>query len=112
MASVPLESRYISVLALGELTRGIAMMVDRDQARAELYRDWLLAVRAQYAGRVIGIDTGVAETWGMMTAYSRTSPVADALLAATARFHGLVLATRNRRDFQGLGIEVFDPWTE
>jgi len=112
MASVPLEMRYISVLALGELTRGIALMLDRDQARAELYRDWLLAVRAQYAGRVIGIDAGVAETWGMMTAYSRTSPVADALLAATARFHGLVLATRNRRDFQGLGIQVFDPWTE
>jgi predicted nucleic acid-binding protein len=109
--SAPLPTLFISVLSLGELTRGIALMLKRDLDRAEFYRDWLLAVRRQYAGRVLAVDAGVAETWGMMSATGSLA-VADALLAATARMHGLVLATRNRRDFENLGVEVFDPWTD
>jgi predicted nucleic acid-binding protein len=35
----------------------------------------------------------------------------DMLIAATASAHGLTLATRNKRDFDGCGIAVFDPFT-
>ena len=111
IASVPIATRYISVLSLGELTRGIALMLKRDASRAEFYRDWLVAVRQHYAGRVLAVDARVAETWGMMSATGSLA-IADALLVATARMHGLVLATRNRRDFENLGVEVFDPWTD
>lgn len=34
----------------------------------------------------------------------------DMLIAATASAHGLTLATRNKRDFDGCGIAVFDPF--
>ena len=86
-------------------------MLKRDASRAEFYRDWLVAVRQHYAGRVLAVDARVAETWGMMSATGSLA-IADALLVATARMHGLVLATRNRRDFENLGVEVFDPWTD
>jgi len=33
------------------------------------------------------------------------------LIAGTAKVHELTVATRNVRDFDGLGIDVFDPWT-
>lgn len=111
LASVPIDARYISVLSLGEIARGIASLEARDRPRAETYRGWLHVVRQHYAERALAVDGDVAETWGVISA-ARSLPIVDALIAATARAHALVLATRNRRDFQDLGIEVFDPWTD
>lgn len=34
----------------------------------------------------------------------------DAMIAATAKVHGLTVATRNVADFQALGFEVFNPF--
>lgn len=33
------------------------------------------------------------------------------MIAATARVHNLTVATRNTRDFETLGVEVYDPFT-
>ncbi len=38
-------------------------------------------------------------------------PIKDSLIAATALIHGLVIATRNRIDFEKAGIEIVDPFT-
>jgi predicted nucleic acid-binding protein len=35
----------------------------------------------------------------------------DAMIAATARIRGLIVATRNVRDFRGLAVKVFNPFT-
>ena len=35
--------------------------------------------------------------------------VADGFIAATALEHDLTVVTRNVRDFEGLGVEVFNP---
>ena len=37
-------------------------------------------------------------------------PPLDAILAATAKYHRLTIATRNTKDFEGLGIELVNPW--
>lgn len=111
--SMPIKMRYISVLSLGELTRGIVLMLDRDKARAELYRDWLVHVREQYRERTLPVTGPIAELWGANEGFlRRTLPTSDVLIGATAHQHGLVLATRNKRDFMDLGITLFDPWTE
>lgn len=34
----------------------------------------------------------------------------DAQIAAICRVHGATLATRNIKDFQGIGLELLDPW--
>jgi predicted nucleic acid-binding protein len=62
-------------------------------------------------GRILGIDTAVADRWGRMVAVAgRPLPAIDSLLAATAAQHGLVLVTRNVRDFAGLQVQLLDPW--
>ncbi len=40
----------------------------------------------------------------------RKIPVIDSLLAATARCHGLTIATRNVGDFRHCGVPVINPW--
>jgi len=37
-------------------------------------------------------------------------PIKDSLIAATALVHGLIVATRNRDDFQKSGIRVINPF--
>lgn len=40
----------------------------------------------------------------------RVLHLGDALIAGTARAHGLSIATRNVRDFDGLDVKVTNPW--
>jgi len=40
----------------------------------------------------------------------RPVPPVDGLLAATAKVHGMILATRNTVDVDGLGAEVVNPF--
>lgn len=56
----------------------------------------------------MAIWTGEAR--GRLAAGGRVAHQADALIAATAWRHGLVLATRNVRDFEGFGIALINPF--
>lgn len=73
--------------------------------------DWLQAELPRFfAGRILNLDSPTADRWGRLVA-AAGRPAIDSLLAATAAHHGLSLVTRNARDFEGLGIEVINPWT-
>lgn len=110
--ATPVEALYISVLSMGELTRGLVQMLDRgNRDRAEYYQAWLIKIREQYRDRMLPIDAPVAETWGMLTS-AAALPVADALILATARMRCYTIATRNTRDFANRGVKVFNPWTD
>jgi len=63
---------------------------------------WLSEVVSGFGDQLLPVDAAVAEEWGRMYAV-RPVPVIDALLAATAKAHGLTLVTRNEADLAGLG---------
>jgi predicted nucleic acid-binding protein len=52
-----------------------------------------------------------AELLARLRASGRAMPVKDSLIAATALVHDLVVATRNRADFEKAGVVVTDPFT-
>ena len=109
-AARPASTLFLSVLTLGEIRKGVEAVADA-QRRMRL-NDWLAAdLPAFFTGRILGIDTAVADRWGRMVATAgRPLPAIDSLLAATAAQHGLVLVTRNVRDFAGLPVQLLDPW--
>lgn len=74
--------------------------------------DWLEAdLPAYFQGRILPVDQSVCERWGRLLARAgRPLPTIDSLLAATAATHGLCMVTRNTRDFEGLGVDLFNPW--
>ena len=37
-------------------------------------------------------------------------PMIDALIAATARVHGMTVVTRNAKDFELAGVQVLNPF--
>ena len=107
----PATTLYLSVLTLGEIRKGIEG-VD-DEIRRQALLDWLETdLPTFFTGRILSIDGAVADRWGrLIAAAGRPLPVIDSLLAATALEHDLVLITRNIKDFSGLPVQIFNPWS-
>ena len=88
IAGQSLKTLYLSAISLGEFHKGVTVMAE-GRRKAQL-RAWLTTgLTPLFAGRVL--------------------PVTPAI-AATAMEHGLILVTRNVRDFDGLGVAAVNPW--
>ncbi|WP_247736622.1 type II toxin-antitoxin system VapC family toxin [Thauera aromatica] len=107
----PPTTLHLSVLTLGEIRKGIEG-VD-DEIRRQSLTDWLKTdLPTFFTGRILSIDGAVADRWGrLIAAAGRPLPAIDSLLAATALEHDLVLVTRNVKDFFGLPVQIFNPWS-
>ena len=107
----PPATLHLSVLTLGEIRKGIEGV--GDEVRKQSLIDWLETdLPTFFTGRILDVNGAVADRWGrLVAAAGRPLPTIDSLLAATALEHDLVLVTRNTKDFAGLPVEVFNPWT-
>ena len=108
------DRAFISVASIAELRRGAALMAAG--RRRDALAAWLTEeLPARFAGRIVPIDPAIAERWGDLLAQARLGGLAlsvmDGFFAATALARGLVLATRNTKDFVSLGVPLFDPWS-
>ena len=67
-------------------------------------------------GRILGFNVPVAHVWAeqehILEKAGRRIPVENSYIAATARRHGLTIATGNDRDFRRPGLKVFNPFRE
>ena len=100
---------YLSVISLSEIRFGIESM-ERGRKRSN-FEQWLESdIPRMFSGRLIPVNGRVADESGrmlaLMKANNRRPDLADALIAATARVHGLDLATLNYKDFDGLPVEL------
>ncbi len=100
---------FLSVLTVGEIRRGIDNIRRRESASAAALDAWLAALVALHSSRVLPIIEPIAEDWGRMSSPDPL-PVVDGLLAATAKFHGLTLVTRNVDDVTTTGVPVLNPF--
>ena len=98
------------MLTLSELRKGIEGVPDAERRMA--LTDWLETdLPVFFAGRILSVDSQVADRWGRLVAVAgRPLPAIDSLLGATAAHHGLSMVTRNTRDFTNMGLDVINPW--
>ena len=104
---------FLSVASLAEVRRGIELM--SAGKRRERLALWLTEdLPARFEGRILQIDSRIADSWGVVMARGQKAGVnvgtLDAFFAATAEVHGLTLVTRNVRDFLKLGVRLLNPW--
>lgn len=106
------DDLFVSVLTIGEIAKGIALLKDGRKKRT--LQVWLQTLERHYADRLLPIDLETSRIWGELTAAAqkagRTISASDDLIAATARRHGLHLMTRNTTDFEPSGVLLFNPW--
>lgn len=109
-ASVPAEDLYLSVVTIGEIQRGIALLQRRgEHQQAARYEAWFAATKSGFADRLLPIGVAEAEEWGQLDARDPVS-MADGLIAATARVRGWTVVTRNVKHFESTGVRILNPF--
>lgn len=104
------DEMWISVVIPLEIRKGVHLVRQKDPAFAEELDTWLVnTVLPSFGHRMLGIEISTALQAAEYRAVHGLSPN-DSLIAATAKVHGLTLATRNTADFQATGISLVNPW--
>ncbi|MFC2598370.1 type II toxin-antitoxin system VapC family toxin [Actinomyces massiliensis] len=99
----------ISIISLLEIERGILQVERRDASAGQHLRAWLEAeIMPAFSGLILPIDVSVARTAAGLHVPD-PMPEMDALIAATAIVHDLILVTHNTKDFERTGIRLLDP---
>jgi predicted nucleic acid-binding protein len=108
--SVQTASLYLSAVTILELELGVLLMERRDPAQGALLRAWLDdQVLPAFANRIIAVDVLVARHCARLHVPDPRSQ-RDALIAASALVHELVVVTRNVDDFRATGVKILNPW--
>ena len=108
------DELFLMAISEAELRYGVAIVPAgrrKDKLEAALTR-WL---DLGFSDRILPFDSASARHYAEIAFRRRRAgrPIqeADCRIAAISRSRGSVLVTRNVRDFEGIDIEVFDPWT-
>lgn len=112
LAPIPIPSQYVTAFTIAELEHCIFARERTDAAQGAVLRAWFTdQVLPTFDGRVIPFDVEAAR---ILARYRlpEHAPLDDALIAATAQAHSMVLVTRNVRHFASLQVQVVDPWTQ
>jgi toxin FitB len=109
LRQVEASELYLSAISLAEIAFGIEEMPVGK--KRQNFESWLTSdIRRGFAGRILGVDEHIAEQAGRLTSKAKKAGAkpefADALIAATAKVHGLRVATLNLNHFVGLGVEL------
>jgi predicted nucleic acid-binding protein len=98
----------VSAVSTGELQRGIERTRETDILKATEIESWLEDLQASV--QVLPMDAIAFREWARLMEGKSETLLEDAMIAATARVHGLTVATRNERDFASLAVPVFNPF--
>lgn len=103
-------SLITSPVVMGEIWRGIDALPTGKKKR-ELAA-WFVKVQAKIP--ILDWMTGVALVWAEMVNQIKKSGytvgIMDTMIAATAKYHHLTVATRNVDDFTRCGVSVVNPF--
>ena len=102
----------LSATTVTEIVYGLERLPP-GQRRRGLEEQWHV-LEQQWRQRILDITPEIAHIAGRCMAEKETSgrrlTLADAQIAGTALVHDAVLATRNTKDFDDLGIRLVNPW--
>lgn len=109
-AQVPTLQFFLSVITILEIEIGASRLARKDAVQGRLLRRWIdEAVMPRFAGQILPIDARVAQRCAVLHVPD-PRPERDAYIAATALVHGLIIVTRNTRDFEPMSVGLLNPW--
>ena len=106
------DDLWLSSVVLHELEFGL-LSLPEGRRRDDL-QQVLSDFTTEFDDRILPLERVEAEWAARLRAKAHLSGrvlhLGDALIAGTARAHGLAVATRNAKDFDGLDVNVANPW--
>ncbi len=108
LQSLELEQVFFSAVTFGEIQKGVEITRQQDPVKANEIDAW--AGQLERASQVLPMDAACLREYARLMQGRSEALAEDAMIAATARVHGLTVATRNERDFAHFGVSVFNPF--
>ena len=102
------EDLHLSAVTLGELQAGVEITREQAPEKAAEIEAWIDQVAETW--NVLPVDGRTFRTWAKLMHRRPDHLLADALIAATAIVHHLVVVTRNVRDFAVFEVGTLDPF--
>ena len=102
------EQICISAVTVGELQAGVERTRRQDPIKAGEIEAWLARVEALFS--LLSMDVACFREWSRLMEDKPGAIEIDAMIAATARVHGLTVATRNEKDFKRFGVAMMNPF--
>jgi toxin FitB len=108
LKGLPGEEIFLSAVTMGELQVGIELTRAQDAKKAQEIEAW--ADQVAESMQVLTMDAVSFREWARLMHGKPDSLSEDAMIAATARVHGLTVASRNERDFVSFGVPLLNPF--
>jgi len=109
LESIPDQHLHLSAVTLGELQAGVEMTRAQDPAKADAIERWIEQVEGTW--NVLPMGGKAFRVWARLMHRRSDELIEEAMIAATAIVHDLVVVTRNVRDFEPLGVKTMNPFT-
>jgi len=110
----PAEELWLTSVTVFEIRYGLAFLPSSKRRRA-LDEAFTRTLEDDFDGRVLPFEVESARQAAEFAAHRRLAgrPIEfrDVEIAGIAASREASLATRNTRDFEGLGLDLVDPWT-
>ena len=105
---------YITTITEAELRYGLAQLPP-GRKKTRIGTALLALLSQDFAGRTIAFDSAASAYYADIMVSrkkaGRPMQVQDAMIAACCLAQVATLVTRNTRDFEGLGLTLFNPWS-
>ncbi len=102
------EQICLSAVTLAELQEGVERTRKQDAAKARAIEAWVDDL--EQSSTVLPMDGRCFRETARMMVGRPDDLLYDVMIAATARLHGLTIATRNEKDFKPLGVDIINPF--
>lgn len=111
-ATQSVDDVHVTAITMAEILLGIELLPAGK--RRDAIQEGADRTFGVFAGHVLPFDDQAAHAFSLISSSRRKQgrPMSelDAEIAAIARAHGAVLATRNTPDFEGCGVKLVNPW--
>jgi len=109
LRAIPDSSLYVSAVTIGKIQAGIELTREQDPEKASELEFWLEQVAESY--NILVMDARTFRSWARLMHRQSDHLIEDAMIAATAAVHNLIVATRNIRDYRRFGVKTFNPFS-
>lgn len=110
----PASSLFVTTVTEAEILTGIALLPP-GRRRSGLSEAAARVFATLLTGRILVFDSDAANIYAEIFAQrheaGRPMSQADCQIAAIARSRSASIATRNITDFEGIGVELINPWS-
>jgi predicted nucleic acid-binding protein len=109
VASLGPQEIFVPAIAIFELQAGVELTRKQDAAKAQEIERWIDSLCR--LDNILALDSRCVRLGAKLMTGRSGDLFADALVAATARVHGLTVATRNTRDYRHFEVPILNPFS-